>query len=199
MKVNETALKAWYKTEWARQVYLAEFGVMAFDTIRTARINGVMPDGEWEKARAKIRELNALITPWIKTGIEYPRIVTKTAFDNATELISGMDDWEKAAYDREGMGIIMGECFSVLAKPTPFTMLSYSITNHFWRKFGAKSSYQKWANPVRDYGNMCDDLEKIRAAIYRHLVVMLDLRRGTTDPFTGEAITPPAEFFNEEE
>ena len=196
--VNEDALSAWYEKEWERQIRLAEEGVLAFNVIRGAKVHSVVPDEVSQIVRQKIGEINNLLSVYGNLTVSFPEIVTMEALNSASKIVSGMDDWEKAAYDRDSMAIIMGEMFGRLAKPTPFTMLSFAITNHMWQKFGAKSTYQKWANPIRDYGNMCSDLDKIKGAIYRHLLVMLTLRYRGTDPFTNEPITPPAEFYTVE-
>ena len=193
--VNEDALKAWYETEWARQIRLAEVGVMAFDVIRSAKIHGTVPDVVFRTVKQKIEEVNALLLDYTDVIVDFPEMVSPDALENARSVAADMDLLERAAYDKASIEYIMRVQFTALAKPTPFAMLSFAITNHMWRKFGGKSIYQKWANPVRDYGNMCKDLEKIKGAIYRHLLTMLTLRYRGTDPFTGEPITPPAEFY----
>lgn len=61
--------------------------------------------------------------------------------------------------------------------------------------------YPYWSNPIRDYGNMCDDFGKMKKAIYTHLVRKMQfwIERGKyVDPVFGNEISAPKQFCIEE-
>lgn len=204
-KVNEEALKAWFEPEWTRQVYLAEHAVRIIRQCKFNRkVADIIPDDEYSALQRKVMEANALLAHYSEARIVMPICVISKSDDlKFSEKLNelNMDEIEKAAYDEDSMKILMEGHFRSLAKPTPFTMLSYAITNHFWNFFGAFGMYQEWANPIRDYGNMCDDLSKMKKAIYTHLVRKMQfwIERGKyVDPVFGNEISPPKQFCTEE-
>lgn len=205
MKVNEAALKAWFEPEWTRQVYLAEHAV---NIIRQRKFNrkvaDIIPDDAYSALQGKVMEANALLAHYSEARVGMPLTVISQSDDlKFSEKLNelNMDEIEKAAYDEDSMKILMGCHFRSLAKPTPFTMLSYAITNHFWNLFGAFGMYQEWANPIRDYGNSCNDFGKMKEAIYTHLVRKMQfwIDYGKyVDPVFGNEITAPKQFCIEE-
>lgn len=203
-KVNEEALKAWFEPEWTRQVYLAEHAVRIIRQCKFNRkVADIIPDDEYSALQRKVMEANALLAHYSEARIVMPLTVISQSDDlKFSEKLNelNMDEIEKAAYDEDSMKILMGGYFGTLAKPTPFTMLSYAITNHFWSFCGASGSYVPWSNPVRDYGNMCMDLDKMKNAIYTHLVRKLTLwaARGSLPDVFGNEIKVPKKFCIEE-
>lgn len=205
IKVNEKALKAWFEPEWERQVYLVEHAVRIIRQNKFNRkISDIIPDDVYSALQRKVMEANALLAHYSEARVVMPLTVISQSDDlKFSEKLNelNMDEIEKAAYDEDSMKILMHGNFGSLAKPTPFTMLSYAITNHFWNFFGAFEMYQYWANPIRDYGNMCMDLDKMKKAIYTHLVRKMQfwIERGKyVDPVFGNEISAPKQFCIEE-
>ena len=163
-----------------------------------------VPDDVFSDLKSKIEEINVMLSHYSDAKIDMPvGVISQSQKEKLSKELDAlnMDEIEKAAYDEDSMKILMGGHFRSLAKPTPFTMLSYAITNHFWNFFGAFGMYQEWANPIRDYGNMCDDLSKMKKAIYTHLVRKMQfwIERGKyVDPVFGNEISAPKQFCMEE-
>lgn len=204
-KVNEEALKAWFEPEWTRQVYLAEHAVITIREYKFYRkVMNEVPDDVFSDLKSKIEEINVMLSHYSDAKIDMPvGVISQSQKENLSEKLAAlnMDEIEKAAYDEDSMKILMEGHFGTLAKPTPFTMLSYAITNHFWSFFGAFGMYQEWANPIRDYGNTCNDLSKMKEAIYTHLVRKMQfwIERGKyVDPVFGNEISAPKQFCTEE-
>lgn len=204
IKVNEEALKVWFEPEWERQVYLAEHAVNIIRQCKFYRkVADIIPNDAYSALQGKVMEANALLAHYSKARVSMPICVISQSDDlKFSEKLNelNMDEIEKAAYDEDSMKILMPGNFGSLAKPMPFTMLSYAITNHFWRFCGAPGSYVSWSNPVRDYGNMCMDLDKMKNAIYTHLVRTLTLwaARGSLPDVFGNEIKVPKQFCIEE-
>lgn len=205
IKVNEEALKAWFEPEWERQVYLAEHAVNIIRQCKFYRkVADIIPNDAYSALQGKVMEANALLAHYSKARVSMPICVISQSDDlKFSEKLNelNMDEIEKAAYDEDSMKILMEGHFGSLAKPTPFTMLSYAITNHFWNFFGAFGMYPYWSNPIRDYGNMCNDFGKMKEAIYTHLVCKMQfwIERGKyVDPEFGNEISAPKQFCIEE-
>lgn len=204
IKVNEEALKAWFEPEWERQLYLLENAVPIIREYKYCRKGRYfIPDDKYSVLESKIAEINVLLSRYSGLRVEVPIEIKPQSLKN--ELLEklnslNMDQIEEAAYDEVSMEILMEGHFRSLAKPMPFTMLSYAITNHFWHFCGAPGSYVSWSNPVRDYGNMCMDLDKMKNAIYTHLVRKLTLwaARGSLPDVFGNEIKVPKQFCIEE-
>lgn len=204
-KVNEEALKAWFEPEWERQLYLAEHAVRTIREYKFYRkVMNEVPDDVFSDLKSKIEEINVMLSHYSYAKIDMPvGVISQSQKENLLEKLAAlnMDEIEKAAYDEDSMEILMEGHFRRLAKPTLFTMLSYVITNHFWKLFGAFGMYPNWSNPIRDYGNMCDDLSKMKEAIYTHLVhiMLIWISRGKyVDPVFGNEISAPKQFCTEE-
>ena len=205
VKVNEEALKAWFEPEWDRQLYLAEHAVRIIREYKFYRkVMNEVPDDVFSDLKSKIEEVNVMLSHYSDAKIDMPvGVISQSQKENLSEKLAAlnMDEIEKAAYDEDSMKILMGGHFGTIAKPTPFTMLSYAITNHFWYFFGAFGMYPYWANPIRDYGNMCNDLSKMKEAIYTHLVRKMQfwIELGKyVDPVFGNEISAPKQFCMEE-
>ena len=205
VKVNEEALKAWFEPEWDRQLYLAEHAVRTIREYKFYRkVMNEVPDDVFSDLKSKIEEVNVMLSHYSDAKIDMPvGVISQSQKENLSEKLAAlnMDEIEKAAYDEDSMKILMGGHFGTIAKPTPFTMLSYAITNHFWYFFGAFGMYPYWANPIRDYGNMCNDLSKMKEAIYTHLVRKMQfwIELGKyVDPVFGNEISAPKQFCMEE-
>lgn len=204
IKVNEEALKAWFEPEWKRQMYLAENAVPIFREYQFCRKGRTLiPDDTFSIVKSKITEINVLLSRYSDLKLEIPiEIQPQSLKDELLRKLNllNMDEIEEAAYDEVSMKIIMEGVFSMYAKPMPFTMLAYAITNHFWRFCGASGSYVKWSNPIRDYGNMCRDFDKMKQAIYTHLVrkMTIWIARGSLPDVFGNEIPVPRQFCIEE-
>ena len=205
VKVNEEALKAWFDPEWERQLYLAEHAVRTIRAYKFYRkVMSEVPDDVFSDLKSKIEEVNVMLSHYSDARIDMPvGVISQSQKENLLEKLAAlnMDEIEKAAYDENSMKILMEGHFRSLAEPTPFTMLSYVITNHFWKLFGAFEMYPNWSNPIIDYGNMCNNLSKIKKAIYTHLVRTMQfwiVRGKYVDPVFGNEISAPKQFCIEE-
>lgn len=204
IKVNEEALKAWFEPEWERQLYLLENAVPIIREYQFCRKGRYfIPEDKYSVLESKIAEINVLLSHYSDLRVEVPieikpQSLKKELLEKLNSL--NMDQIEEAAYDEVSVKILMEGHLKTHVNPTPFSMLSYVITNHFWNFCGASGSYVSWCNPIRDNGYMGKDLDKMKQAIYTHLIrkLMLWIARGSLLDAFGNEIQAPKQFCIEE-
>jgi hypothetical protein len=196
-KINYSALDEWLNAEFEKQTWNAEHAMGAYDLVKMVESGEitVFDSEEYEKIERLCNELNAATCAPAEKRVSADDFgVSADRVRKARELIDGLDNIERAAYDRDSMALISSTAFGRFTGAD--MSICYAVVSHFWGMFGTVS-YNTWPFAFRSYRIKALDfkLGGLKEAIRDHIEIVLKSDLPAEDAVFHTHIVPPARFY----